>query len=621
MAIQSFVFKRFHQVLIDLVLFGFAWCGAFLFRFEGPPKDAFLTLMLVLLPFIVFARLLSFYLFSAYTIIWRYVSARDALRLLKATLLPTAILLAARFLSPKDMAFMRVPGSIITLDFLMVFTGTCGIRLLRRLSAEGNDREKRNGKANGNSKKVLLVGAGDAGSIFLKELQNRTDLGMNVVGFVDDDPEKYRKLIHGVRVLGNTAMIPALVKAHGVCETIITIANAASRDVRRIVEICEGAGVRVRIVPGLFEVLDDKIRVIRARDVRIEDLLGRNVLDIEERLPEVEPFYKGKTILVTGAGGSIGSELCRQLARFRPREIVLLDKDENSVYEIDVEMRDRHPEVTATPVIATVKNRVRLEILFDRYRPEVVFHAAAHKHVPLMELNAAEAILNNVGGTGNVVECADKFGVERFIFISSDKAVNAWNVMGATKKIGEVIVQKKAEASKTKFACVRFGNVLGSRGSVVPVFQRQIAAGGPITVTHPDVERYFMSIAEAVQLIIMAGTLGDKGEIFVLDMGKLVKIRELARDLVRLNGLRDDDIPIKYTGLRPGEKLYEEILVDKERDGATKYDRIFVAPPENGTNGDFGQRLEELFTAAREGDEGRIRGCLRGMEIGYIGRR
>ena len=523
-----------------------------------------------------------------------------------------------RFLAPDRIAFLRVPLGVIIRVFLLAFFGLCGVRILRRLTAEDRAKEKLNGDYRGQVKKVLLVGAGDAGNLVLKELQQRADLGFHVVGFADDDPGKFKKTIQGVRVLGSTAQIPELARAHGFVEIIITVANASSKDIRRIVSIAEEAGLKVKIVPGLFEMLDEKIKITKVREVNIDDLLGRSVFHLAEHLPEVSTAYRGKRILVTGAGGSIGGELCRQLMAMEPRDLVLLDKDENSIFEIDTDLKsvDRN-EVRVHPVIANIKNRERLGHIFEKYRPEIVFHAAAHKHVPLMELNVAEAVLNNVSGTKNVVETADMFGVERLIFISTDKAVNPTSVMGATKKIGEAIVQKVARTSGTKFSCVRFGNVLGSRGSAVPLFQKQIAKGGPVTVTHPDIRRYFMSISEAVHLIIQAGTVGEKGEIFVLDMGEPIRIVDMVKTLIRLSGHKEEDIAIRYIGLRPGEKLFEEILIDEERNKATKFEKIFVSPPLESLNGHAISAVDKIIETAKAGDGDEIIRSLSGMGIGF----
>ncbi|HOW86841.1 MAG TPA: nucleoside-diphosphate sugar epimerase/dehydratase [Candidatus Aminicenantes bacterium] len=615
--IRQYVFTKASQVLIDLVVFLVAWVAAYGARFEILPTGHYLTQMAVLLPVIMVARLVTFHLFSIYTIVWRYVSIRDVFNLSLATLPVTVVLLVIRFLGPDSLSAYRVPLGVISLEFLLVLFGTAGARALRRLVLEEKKRESL-GRSAGPAKHVLLIGAGDAGNLVLREMKQRVDLGLSVVGFVDDDPEKHGRNIQGVGVLGGTADIPKIAARLGVDEAVITIANASSKDIRRVVGLCESAALKVKIVPGLLETLDDNVKITKVREIDIEDLLGRSVFQLEKHLPGVTEVYRGKRILVTGAGGSIGSELCRQLAALGPAEIVLLDKDENSIFEIDADLKDRRLDgVAIRPVISNIKNGDRLKVLFEKHRPEIVFHAAAHKHVPLMEANVAEAILNNVLGTINVVETAAAAGVERFIFISTDKAVNPTSVMGATKKLGEVVVQSKAKSSQTKFACVRFGNVLGSRGSAVPLFRKQIARGGPVTVTHPEMRRYFMSIPEAVHLIIQAGTVGDKGEIFVLDMGQPIKIVDLVKTLIRLSGHREDDIEIKFVGARPGEKLYEELLIDEERTKSTKFERIFIAPPVESLNGSALKGTNAIIEAATAGDVESILRGLAEMGIGY----
>ena len=618
-SIFNVVFRKFSQGIIDLIVFALSLFAAYFIRFEGSIPSEFIKQIAALMPYIVIARSLSFQTFSVYKIVWRYLSINDVGRIIKGVLPITAILVIARYFAPDRFAMLRIPISVIALEFMLVLLGTSGIRMIRRLSLEATRRESATRRRSGTTKRALLIGAGDAGNMVAKELNQRPDLGVEVAGFVDDDPKKYHAVIQGVQVLGSTAQIPELARRLNIDEAIITIANASSREIRRIVEVCEAEGIKVKIVPGFFELLDGTVKVSKIREVNIDDLLGRSVVAIENHLPDVEKHYQGKRILVTGAGGSIGSELCRQLCTYWPKELILIDKDENSIFEIDNELKDCAMGTRAVPIIGNIKNEKRLESIFARFRPEVVFHAAAHKHVPLMEFNVSEAILNNVQGTMNVARAADRHGVESFIFISSDKAVNPSSVMGATKKVGEIVVQDIAARSKTRFSCVRFGNVLGSRGSVVPLFKKQIARGGPVTVTHPAVERYFMSIAEAVSLIIQAGSLGTKGEIFVLDMGKMVKIADLARDLIRLSGITDGDIEIKYTGLRPGEKLYEEILIDKERASATQFEKIFVAQPEEFANGDLGGRLGAMIEAADGARESEIIKQLMDMGIGYEG--
>jgi len=610
------------QVLIDILIFVLSFFAAYFIRFEELPKGVILKQLLVLFPYVALARVLSFYLFSIYSFVWRYISANNAVTIGKACAPVTALLFMGRIFLPDKLSLLRIPLSIIALDLLLVLFGTLGVRMTRRLIWELSERERHEDKGGGLKKKrTLLIGAGAAGNMVIKELKQRPDLGIDVLGFIDDNPRKLQTTIQGVKVVGNTAQIPEIVRKLGIEEAIITIANASSKDIKRITEVCEGTKIRVKIVPGLFEILDEKVKVSKIRDINIDDLLGRSVVHFKNRLPEIVSQYQNKRILITGAGGSIGSELCRQLTSFKPKDLILLDKDENGIYEIDVELNSQHTEFKITPFIADIRNLERLKYAFETYRPEVIFHAAAHKHVPLMEFNIPEAILNNIQGTMNVSRLADEHQVNKFIFISTDKAVNPTSVMGASKKIAEIIIQENASKSNTKYSCVRFGNVLGSRGSVVPLFQRQIARGGPITITHPDIKRYFMSVSEAVQLILQAGTLGDKGEIFVLDMGEPIRIDDLAKDLIKLSGLAENDIEIKYVGMRPGEKLYEEILIDEEKTKATKFEKIFMAPPAQIDKNRFSNKLNELIMAAQACDEDKIKECLKDIGIGYNSQR
>lgn len=613
------ILGQINQFVLDILVFLFSLFVSYVIRFEGFPKDYYFNQMLVTFPYLILARIISFYVFSVYSIVWKHVSIRDAFLIVKATLPPSLILLLLRLFSPTERLYLKLPLSVISLEFLLVLVGTGGIRITRRLSHELLEKEKFDHKIGHASKKVFLVGAGNAGNLVAKEIETRPDVGYDVVGFIDDDPRKYGTVLQGKKILGNTSQIPFLAKKLNAREAIITMANASSKDIRRIVDICERAKLKVKIIPGIFEMLDENVKISKIREIDINDLLGRSLVTFENHLPAVVETYRGKRIMVTGAGGSIGSELCRQLAVLGPKEMILLDKDENSIYEIDTELNRAAHAYRLTPLIANLKNLDRLDKLFVKYRPDVVFHAAAHKHVPLMELNVAEAILNNVYGTRNAARLADKHGVERFIFISTDKAINPTSVMGASKKLGEIIIQGIAAESAIRFSCVRFGNVLGSRGSVVPLFQKQLARGGPLTLTHPDIKRYFMSISEAVQLIIQAGTIGDKGEIFVLDMGEQIKIIDLAKDLIKLSGYGEDDIEIRYIGLRPGEKLYEEILVDEERAKATRFEKIYIAPPVETDRGDIDKKLDEIIEAARAGNEAAIISGLKEAGIGYVG--
>jgi FlaA1/EpsC-like NDP-sugar epimerase len=606
------------QISIDIIIFVFAFIASFFIRFEGVPDPINLRQMLLFFPLVGLVRLLTFQIFSVYSIAWRYVSAVDAVSIVKSCIPVTTILLIGRIFLPGKLALFKIPYSVIALEFLLSLLGTLSVRMIRRLIFEQSERSQFENKGElAKKKRILLIGAGNAGNMVMKELRQRADLGFDVIGFIDDDPRKINTNIHGRKILGTTEQIPEIVQKYRIDEALISIANASSKVIRHIVNICEKAKIKVKIVPGLFELLDDKFKITKIRDINIEDLLGRSVISFEEHRADITAHYQNKRILVTGAGGSIGSELCRQLSAYGPQELILLDKDENSIYEIDAELRNQSPHIPLAAIICDVRNEQRLAQIFSKYTPQVVFHAAAHKHVPLMEMNVSEAILNNVGGTQNVAQLANRGSVESFIFISTDKAVNPTSVMGATKKAGEIIVQDIAARSRTRFACVRFGNVLGSRGSVVPLFQKQIAKGGPITITHPLVTRYFMSISEAVQLIIQAGTLGSKGEIFVLDMGEPIKIQDLAADLIKLSGYTEDDFNIKYIGLRPGEKLFEEILIDDERTQATQFRKIFIAPPLEIDQQEFKKHLEILLLSAQRCDEQRILEILKALGIGF----
>jgi FlaA1/EpsC-like NDP-sugar epimerase len=606
------------QMAIDTVIFTLAYLAPFIIRFEGIPTEPDAIQMMILFPAIVLVRVLSFALFSVYRTIWRFVSLPDALRILTALLPATVLLSIGRLLLPLTLPYLRLPLSVISMEFMFSLIGTLGVRIFWRLRTEELNRDRLRLDAGAHKHlKTILIGAGGAGNLVAKELINRTDLGVVIIGFIDDNLKQRGKRVQGIPVLGSSAQIPAISRKYGVQEAIITIANASSRELRRIIDLCAKAGLKTRIVPGLFELLDERVTVTKVREVNIDDLLGRSIFNLDNHIEELSAVYRGKRILVAGAGGSIGSELCRQLMTLDPSEIVLLDKDENSIFEIDNDLKTSvSKRAVIHPVIASIMNVDRLRALFEKHRPEIVFHAAAHKHVPLMELNVAEAILNNVVGTNNLVDTARLSGVERFLFISSDKAVNPTNVMGATKKIGEVIVQEVARSSRTKFACVRFGNVLGSRGSVIPLFQKQIAKGGPVTVTHPEVRRYFMSIPEAVRLIIQANTLGDKGEIFILDMGEPIKILDMVKTLIRLSGQNEAGIEIQFVGMRPGEKLFEEILIENERDRATKFERIFITPATEELQGrELG--LRGIIDAAVDGDKDRIIEHLTNMGIGF----
>ena len=464
-----------------------------------------------------------------------------------------------------------IPQSVPVIDGILTLMFVGGVRFSARLSERIQSKtiKMRNGLP------VLVVGAGDAGVMMVSEMQSNPQLKLRPIGFVDDDPVKHGLMIRGLRILGGRKEIPQLVAEYEIEQIIIAMPKSSGKVIREINEICTQTGVRTRIIPGMYEFLDGSVTVEKLRNVDIDDLLRREPIKIDDVV--IRSQIAGKRVLISGAGGSIGGELCRQVARYDPSQLILLGHGENSIFCIANELAQKFPEIASTAIIADVRDRQRLSAMMDRYKPEVVYHAAAHKHVPLMELNPSEAVTNNIIGTMNIVELSAECGVDRFVLISTDKAVNPTSIMGATKRVAELIVQEIALDSHKAFVAVRFGNVLGSRGSVIPTFREQIARGGPITVTHPDVKRYFMTIPEAVQLGLQAGTTGQGGEVFMLDMGEPVKIADLAADLVRLSGLRiHSDIEIVYSGLRPGEKLFEELVLDDEHFERTSCKKIFV---------------------------------------------
>lgn len=446
-----------------------------------------------------------------------------------------------------------------------------------------------------NQKNILIIGAGNAAHEVIKTIHTKMAEDYNIVGIIDDNQQRLNFAVSGVRIIGNRNDIVKICKEKKVELIFFSIANIDSENKKQILNICQSTNAKVRILPGLKELIKDKKIFENLRDVEIEDLLGRDEIKLDNK--NIESLIKNRTILVTGAGGSIGSELCRQIVKYKPEMLIMLDIYENSLYDIEQELKSKFPKMKLEAVIASIRDKKRIEQLFEKYNPYLVFHAAAHKHVPLMEDSPLEAIKNNVFGTYNVVNACDKYKVKKFILISTDKAVNPTNIMGATKRVCEMIVQAKNKVSDTEFAAVRFGNVLGSNGSVIPLFKKQIAEGGPVTVTHKEITRFFMTIPEAVALVLQAMTYADGGEIFVLDMGEPVKIYDLAESLIKLSGLvPNKDIEIKFTGLRPGEKLYEELLMGEEGLEKTSHNKIFVAEPMNITMKDIEEKLQKLQT-------------------------
>lgn len=578
--------KRMMQVVSDALLASLSLSFAYVIRFDGHIQQQYLQQLWQVVPPLVALRLISNWRCGLYGRLWRYTGLTEVAEIGVAVLNVSALMLILRALS---LPFLRIEGqqlsySIIVIDMMLCFFLMTACRVLRRLQTEHAQRKHWRQPVR---RRALVVGAGDAGLMVLKELNQRSDLGVDVVGLIDDDPTKTKKRIGNITVFGTTSDLPRLVDTLFVEQVIIAMPSAPASEIRRIVDMCRVAEVETRILPGLFELINGRVSINQLRDVSLEDLLGRDQVKLDDA--SISSYIEGRTVLVTGAGGSIGSELCRQILRYEPRKIVLMGKGENSIFGIQQELvrrlAQRHAPVEIVAVIADIRDEKRIEYIFETQKPDLVFHAAAHKHVPLMEANIYEAVTNNIFGTRVVAEMARKYKVQKFVLVSSDKAVNPTSVMGASKRVAEIIIQNlAASTSATKYVAVRFGNVLASRGSVIPLWRQQIASGGPVTVTHPDVTRYFMLIPEAVQLILQAGAFGSGGEVFVLDMGKPVKILDLANDLIKFSGLTPGvDIKIEFTGLRPGEKLFEELLTEAEGLSRTASEKIFVgkaSPPE-----------------------------------------
>ncbi len=610
-------FTRGLQVVVDLAALSAAYWLGFLFRFEFRIPTPWLRAALVGWPYVVGIQYLAVVAFGVTRYSWRYVSLRETFRIASTAVVSLAVLVVMRLRFTDEIPIVGIPLGVLCTDFVFAFVGLVATRASRRMYVETKERRLR-----GNGRKadrVLLIGAGQAGVMVARELLNRPDLCLKAVGFLDDDPLKVGSHIGGLPVLGSTAQVAAVAQRKRVKRVLITIANAPGSEIRRIAMQCRDVGLDIKIIPGIYEIVGERVNLSRIREVAIQDLLGREPVQLDEA--QVNTSIRSQVVLVTGAGGSIGSELCRQVCRFGPARLLLLERFENALFEIHRELVGAYPDVTIEPVIADVTDHARMEKVFQDRRPAIVFHAAAHKHVPMMEANPGEAVKNNVGGTRTVADLADRYGTSRFVLISTDKAVNPSSVMGATKRVAEIYTQALAQRSKTRFVTVRFGNVLGSNGSVIPIFKEQIAAGGPVTVTHPEMQRYFMTIPEASQLVLQAGAMGQGGEIFILDMGKPVKIVDLARDLVRLSGLRpDEDIEIKFTGMRPGEKLFEELATDAEHADKTKHPKIFIGRIRSSAFADTVTHIEDLVRVAHA-DATRVRKALVTIVPEYAGER
>ncbi len=604
------------KYLIDLVLWMALTPIAFWLRLEGN-WNGYTAGMLFLLGVGLVPKTLVIYVLGFFRSTWRKVGVRDLTVLLIGIGAVTLVLAAAGFFAPTG---WQVPRSVPLIEGLMAVVVLGGTRLAARLSHE--QRAQYRARKKEDDKKVLIVGAGEAGTMLAREMQRHPGSGRHPIGFLDDDPLKQRQRFLGLRVLGEIDSLPEVVRRKKVDEVLIAIPSAPGELVRKIVGLTRRAGVDHRTIPGLYDLLSGKVSISQIREVDVEDLLRRDPVQLDS--DRIEGIIRDRVVLVTGAGGSIGSEIVRQVLRFGPGRVLLLGRGEGSIYRIQMQLRRMQQEgVTPLdfhPLIGDVRDRATLEHLFATHRPDVVFHAAPHKHVPLMELNPAQAVFNNVGGTKNLVEAALAHDVERFVNISTDKAVKPTSIMGATKRVAERIVQDAARrcAAEQVFASVRFGNVLGSRGSVVPLFKRQIRSGGPVTVTHPEMKRYFMTIPEASQLVLQAASMAENGALFVLDMGEPVRIMDLARDLIVLSGFEPNvDIDIAVTGVRGGEKLFEELLTPEEGTVASRHEKLFIARKNGLDEADLSTHLGDLFTAAEAHDPVRIQSALKRLVPAY----
>lgn len=583
------------QMILDVLFVFFSYWISFMLRFENSiPRVDFLAFQKNI-PWVTILCILTFTVFRFYTTMWQFASLDELLQIFYGTTTACFVASILSFtLSGPVLHARRFPISVYIIGWLILFffvgASRFSFRLMRRMKRRSQIHKEDDGEFN----RVMVIGAGEMGSMVIKDMKSAPESkGIPVVA-IDDDKAKKGTRIHGVKVAGGRESIVRMANRYHVDQIVLAIATASKQDKQEIVNICSKTSCQLKTIPALYEIIEDSADPLKIRDVDILDLLGRD--EIKLNVSEISGYLKGKTVLVTGGGGSIGSELCRQIAHFNPKKLIIFDIYENNAYDLQNELLMRFKNLNLEVLIGSVRDKGRVNHIFEGFHPDVVFHAAAHKHVPLMELSPGEAVKNNVFGTLNVAQACDQYGARRMVLISTDKAVNPTNVMGATKRICELIIQYYSRHSKTDFVAVRFGNVLGSNGSVIPLFKRQIAAGGPVTVTHPDIIRYFMTIPEAARLVIQAGGMAHGGEIFVLDMGQPVKIVDLARNLIRLSGFQPDvDIKIQFTGLRPGEKLYEELLLDCEgKCEKTSHELIYIGTPIPFNENTFLSQIEEL---------------------------
>ena len=599
-------------LIVDVFLISLSVLLAFMVRFEGPIPVRYFMNARGLIFFAILFTIPIFYFFKLYFFSWAYVSAEELISLIKAIFLSFLILTAAYFVLKDHPLFSGFPRSTLFITYFFIFI-LCGAlrfakRVYLRIFPKGKEEEKIN---------TLIVGAGDIGEQILRGIQILPKSQYFPVGFVDDDPAKQGVLIHGLKVLGKIKDIPRIAKENLVEEMIITL-PFGSKKIREAVEIGRKVKIKkIKILPSMTDMISGEIPLAKLREIDVEDLLGREAVALDKKL--IENFLKNKIVFITGAAGSIGSELARKVSSFRPSLLLLLDQDETGIFNIFNELKEKFPKLKIKAIICDIQDKKKIEKIFRDFKPNIVFHAAAYKHVPLMEENQDEAVKNNIFGTEIIANLALESGVEKMIFISTDKAVNPTSIMGATKRVGEMICQALNENRKTRFISVRFGNVLDSRGSVIPIFKEQIKRGGPVTVTHPEMKRYFMLNSEACLLVMEAGAVGRGGEVFVLDMGQPIKILDLAKEMIKLSGFEPDkEIPITFIGQRPGEKLFEEILTAEEGTLATKYQKILVAKLKEPNKEDLFKGLEKLKEVIQKGESKKIIEILKELIPSYL---
>lgn len=590
-------------IVIQIAAFLALWIR-FDLHFSEIPK-VYIDYVIKYMPINTVATITIFMLFSLYEFVWSYVGVQEAVHGLVACLVATIVQFVGMFVlgfrMPRSFHVFYPCGlAILTIGPRFAY------RFVRAIEVIHAPKDVEN---------VMIVGAGEAAVTILKEYQNSRFIQQRVACMIDDNPIKYHKYLNGCQIVGNRSTIPKNVKEYNISEIVIAIPSLKNSELKEIVEICQKTSCRVKILPGIYQLVNEEVSISKLRKVEIEDLLGRDPIKVN--LDEIVSYVSGKVVMVTGGGGSIGSELCRQIAGHKPKQLIIVDIYENNAYDIQQELVRTYPDLNLEVLIASVRNTVRMNHIFEKYRPNIVYHAAAHKHVPLMETSPNEAIKNNVFGTYKTAMAAGTYGVERFVLISTDKAVNPTNIMGASKRLCEMIVQTMNHKYDTEFVAVRFGNVLGSNGSVIPLFRKQIQMGGPVTVTHPNIIRYFMTIPEAVSLVLQAGAYAKGGEIFIFDMGEPVRIVDLARNMIRLSGYTpDEDIKIVFTGLRPGEKLYEEMLMEEEGMQDTANHLIHIGKPIEMDEEEFLVDLEELRQIA-DGDAQGVREKVQKMVPTY----